>query len=276
MDLYFTTRQGKRPTNEDAHNIIRNLKGERGDNYAKINWYAIYDGHGNGIISEYLSNNLYKYFLSSSLVYPVSNEYISNAFNKMNEKIALNLKKDSVRGGSTALCVAQYKVMLDDHLLVMNTGDCRAIVCREGEDGSHCIQLTRDHNPMDPDEYSRIISKGGNIINDGYTWRINGLSVSRSFGDFDTYPYITCTPEVINYKVHKDDKYLIMACDGLFSDSDLITNDKIIDFVNGIRDKYKTRPKATPNISDRLASMILSEPYNSEDNVSIIYVPLNI
>ena len=43
---------------------------------------------------------------------------------------------------------------------------------------------------------------GGTIYFDGYDWRIENLSVSRAFGDFDTKPYITHIPQI--YKIIKE------------------------------------------------------------------------
>jgi serine/threonine protein phosphatase PrpC len=43
------------------------------------------------------------------------------------------------------------------------------------------------------------------------------LEVSRAFGDQKLKPFgLTSDPEVIQRKIHQDDAFLILACDGLW------------------------------------------------------------
>lgn len=45
-----------------------------------------------------------------------------------------------------------------------NAGDSRAVICSSNSEGSWYLQpLSRDHKPDDPEEYPRIISKGGRV-----------------------------------------------------------------------------------------------------------------
>lgn len=56
--------------------------------------------------------------------------------------------------------------------------------------------------------------------------RVNGgLNLTRSFGDFDykkreDLPYdqqmITCKPDVLEFQRKKDDKFIIIGCDGIW------------------------------------------------------------
>ena len=63
MNIYSISKRGKRDQNEDAENIIINSNNSN-TTQAKINLYAVYDGHGGKFVSKYLSENLPKYFLN--------------------------------------------------------------------------------------------------------------------------------------------------------------------------------------------------------------------
>ena len=62
-----------------------------------------------------------------------------------------------------------------------NAGDSRTVMCEKG----NAVDLSKDHKPELPEERSRIIKAGGEVV-DG---RVNGmLALSRAFGDFDYKP----------------------------------------------------------------------------------------
>merc|ERR1712078_476555 len=112
----------------------------------------------------------------------------------------------------------------NNYINIMNTGDCRAVLCRNNV----AIPLTKDHKPHWPDERRRINQLGGEIYFDGHDYRITDLSVSRAFGDKSSSKYVTHRPDLYKYKLNKNDKFLILACDGLW---DVLTNHDAINFV---------------------------------------------
>ena len=57
MSVYAVSKRGKRPQNEDKHNIILNIK-NHDKTIQPINFYSIYDGHGGKLVSKYLKDNL--------------------------------------------------------------------------------------------------------------------------------------------------------------------------------------------------------------------------
>ena len=62
-----------------------------------------------------------------------------------------------------------------------NAGDSRTVICERGL----AVDLSKDHKPDLPEERSRIVKSGGEVI-DG---RVNGmLALSRAIGDFDYKP----------------------------------------------------------------------------------------
>ena len=61
------------------------------------------------------------------------------------------------RAGSCAIVV----IVSDEDIYVINVGDSRAVMGRLS--GKECRALSKDHKPMEPSEYARIIANGGKI-----------------------------------------------------------------------------------------------------------------
>lgn len=71
------------------------------------------------------------------------------------------LVEADVASGSTALLA----LVVDDHTFLANVGDCRAVVCDDGE----ARQLTRDHKPeANLQERARLAAAGAHLSTDGY------------------------------------------------------------------------------------------------------------
>merc|ERR1712216_1121077 len=103
-------------------------------------------------------------------------------------------------------------------LLVGAVGDCRALVYRSERDAHPFVQLTTDHRATEPSEQQRIIKSGG-VIKDKRVW--GALIPSRTLGDFpwkDKGPALSAEPELREYEVTPEDKYLILGSDGLFDE----------------------------------------------------------
>ena len=105
---------------------------------------------------------------------------------------------------------------------------------------NNAIELSQDHKPDLPEERSRIIKAGGEVV-DG---RVNGmLALSRAIGDFDYKPVtppkdaqptwylnnhmVTAYPDVVIKPMHKDVEFIILACDGIW---DCKTSDQVIQY----------------------------------------------
>jgi serine/threonine protein phosphatase PrpC len=50
---------------------------------------------------------------------------------------------------------------VDDDIYIVNVGDSRAIMSKS--QGASVEPLSTDHKPMQPNEYHRITSNGGNV-----------------------------------------------------------------------------------------------------------------
>lgn len=261
---------GKRDSNEDQHDIfIKN----NNDEYRKINYFGVYDGHGGKDVSKFLKDNLKTYFISKYNNFDIHDcnkckKYIEKVFNHLQIKLEKRFKDISYNIGSTALIAMLYEDKQGMSCYVANAGDCRSILC----DSKNMIkQLSKDHKPHMVDEKKRIEKLGGKIYYDGYDWRISDLSVSRAFGDMDASPYVTHKPEIFKYKIPKNSKFIILGCDGLW---DVLSNQEVSNFVlNKLEntEKLNFMSRNSPNnIAYSLAKYAIEK--GSTDNVSIVIV----
>lgn len=131
---------------------------------------------------------------------------IHNAFSEIDkEAIACE------NGGSVVLCA----IIIENKLFVINLGDSRAILVQK--DGN-VIQLTKEHTPENPEECNRIEKLGGYVLNVGGKARVQGsLAVSRSLGDCFYKPFISNCPDIQEYDLGVDDRFLVLGTDGLWN-----------------------------------------------------------
>lgn len=257
MSYYYCSLKGLREQNEDKHIIKENFNNN--NNYNKLNLYGVFDGHGGKEISTYLEKNLYKYFLNKSFdlnSVRVIKKNIINIYDHIEEKLDKEYRNKSYSVGSTALISLITKDKNSNfNLFVINLGDCRAVIC----EGTKAIQLSVDHKPNDLNEKKRIESLGGKIYYDGFDWRIKSLSLSRAFGDIDSKPYVSHRPDIFQRKLKKNDKFLILACDGLW---DVLSNQEVVNFVNNNNNDKRF------NICKKLGEYAIKK--GSTDNITII------
>lgn len=274
--VYFASKKGKRKSNEDNESIhtYMNKKGDK----PNINLYGIYDGHGGRFVSEYLSKNLPGMLIHKNVKYPLSEKYIIDAFQILEDQLYKNHKKEASECGSTCLVVCHYKNDGKEYLDVMNTGDSRLVACNNNFIAS---QLTIDHKPNSPLERRRLMNLGAkmnkDIWNDRGDWRITDLSVSKAFGDKTSDKYVSSKPDIFRYKVTDNLKFMILGCDGLW---DVMSNQEAIDFVidicydenmNKIKNPKETNNKDLINVAEKLASYAI-DVKESSDNVTIVIV----
>jgi serine/threonine protein phosphatase PrpC len=167
-----------------------------------------------------------------------ANEYsmIKHAFKKAEQDLQY-AKFDCSMSGCTAVMI----FIVDGLLICANAGDSRAILVVEKE-GTHIVQLSRDHKPDLEDEKKRILKQGGFVekyIDHGVklgpfrVWMKNetypGLAMSRSIGDFMASSVgVTCEPEICECVINEYCKYIVMASDGLW---EFVSNDDVMNIV---------------------------------------------
>ncbi|KAG5274447.1 hypothetical protein AALO_G00136410 [Alosa alosa] len=150
-------------------------------------------------------------------------------------------------------CTACVALVDGDDLHIANLGDSRAVLGVQGADGSwSAFTITNDHNAQNPDEMQRVLSEHPNLERKTVVKHDRLLGVLlpfRAFGDikfkwssellsrmaearpevlsgneftkmvpsnYHTPPYLSAEPEVTHHKLRPQDKFLILATDGLW------------------------------------------------------------
>jgi len=261
MKVFSHSLQGRRNAQEDNHITILNIDNNN-DEMNKINFFGVFDGHGGKKVSHYLKNNLPSFFTTKfkKNIF-TKNEAFTKYTNDVYDLLQNNLKEKHPRVveycGSTA-CIAIHSIEKNKQFLwIINVGDSRAILC---DKLGQSVQLSIDHKPNLPEEKKRIENLGGKITFDGVDWRIKTLSLSRAFGDLDCCPYVTHLPNIYKHKISSKDKFLIIACDGLW---DALSNQQSVEY---IRDLQFTGFQG--NYAKKLADFALEK--GSYDNITVI------
>ncbi|XP_005101909.1 integrin-linked kinase-associated serine/threonine phosphatase 2C [Aplysia californica] len=282
---YVADRQGEREDMQDAHVIIDDLKQSMPDVHSSIHRlcvYAVFDGHGgiraSRFASQHLLNNLRDKFPKGDVtqVEKEIKKVLRDAFKKTDEDFLKEATKNkpSWKDGTTAVMV----VGINDTLYIANLGDSKAILCRYKEsEGKHvAIPLTADHNPTVYEERMRI-QKAGGFVKEG---RVMGqLEVARSIGDG---PYknhgVTCVPDIRRCQLTENDRFLMIACDGLWK---IYTAEESIQTALNVLEDKKTEGTERKSAEDvrydlacsRLASSAVLRL--SGDNVTVMLVSVN-
>ncbi|OQR98522.1 protein phosphatase [Achlya hypogyna] len=217
--------RGDRATMEDAVFISPNNR-----------FAAIFDGHGGAEVAQFLKERLYtciaeKLDDETGHTIDVIERALRDSFAQVDKEVIY--RKEWQYQGSTATAV----FLIDDLIWSMNVGDCRAVLCRNGK----ALALTRDHKPNDPIEKARVERMGGRVdwhglrdargnpVPDMGAYRINSnLAVARAFGDRDQRPYVTAEMELKCFRRDPDDKFIVVASDGLW---DVFTSAEVVTFV---------------------------------------------
>ncbi len=274
MNYNYISLLGARPKNEDEIEVILNMDGSN-QSLKQLNFFSIFDGHGGDKVSKYLKSKLPSYFLSNSVdINPSKHSKFNKYINKIYEYIQSKLCSFEIPSkfcGSTALVIINYpKNSVYNQLKVINLGDCRAVLCNKD---NIAVTLTKDHKPMSWEENKRITSSGGKITTGrGDAPRINGLSVSRSFGDLDAKPHVSHLPDVYDYEITPGkDKFIIMGCDGVW---DVLSNQDAVDFVLYAMDKLEIGPRCTTRSNKNIANLLGEHAIakGSQDNISVLVI----
>ena len=239
-----------RKTNQDNFFIYHNF-----NNNSNYVYMGVCDGHGifGQDISTYLVNNLPQNMsnnIGKNRIKNISTENIQilskifiDTFIQTNNELNEDERIDSTYSGST--CVSL--LFTPTKVFCINVGDSRCIIGKYNGDRWTSKNLSRDHKPSDIDEMKRIIENGGkvealrningNFIGPQRVWTLNGpgpgLAMSRSFGDEIAHQVGVCVePEIIEYYFLKEDKFIILASDGIW---EFISSE---DSVNMIKDFY--------------------------------------
>ena len=265
MNVYFKSQLGKRRTNEDRHTIFLNS-----DNHDTtknpIDLFCVYDGHGGNHVSTLLSEIMPKFFMDKRMSLPLHKKQIHKLCDGIQKLLVEKYPTQTKECGSTCLMAIKYKNHGDDLINFINVGDSRAIICS----CTTAYQITTDHKPLYPEEINRITKQGGVVYCDGLDWRVDNLSLSRAFGDA-TSKFTPPIPDLFLHKINKNDKFIVLACDGLW---DVLDNQSVVNFIlYYCYDGNGNRKNKNLNIANKLSLYALAQ--GSMDNVTVIVVFLD-
>ena len=235
--------------NQDNFFIYKNLNDE-----SNVLFIGVCDGHGlvGHDVSKYLITNLPKN-LNTAL--KKTNKYISHketlystlkqVFIETNKSLCKVQSIDTKFSGSTCVTI----IITKNKIISANAGDSRAVMGRYINGKWINIDLSHDQKPNNPGEKERILSHGGRIEaykdeNGGdfgppRVWLKNedipGLAMSRSFGDEVAASVGTISePEIEEYEITEDDKFIIIASDGIW---EFISSQECVEFIKDFYEK---------------------------------------
>ena len=275
--------QGWRNTMEDAKLSKLDL-----DNKSMI--FGVFDGHGGKEVAEFVSRHFVNEILNNNAYRNQNYEQaLKETFLRMDDmlrtpeglKEVIRISRDlpdnyPVQADPSMLmagCTSVVTLIVENIMYVANAGDSRCVLCRDGK----ALEMSIDHKPDMPQERDRIIKAGG-IVEDG---RVMGnLNLSRSIGDLEykkntSIPakdqMITAFPEVKIETLGPNDKFIVLACDGVW---DMLTSQECIDFVSQRISNRDLKDIAEEVLDRCLAPDIASSGGLGCDNTTIVIVEL--
>jgi len=266
VECGHVSKQGIRPTMEDQ-TVIESSFTVVGSKCTSghLSLYAVFDGHGGKQCAEYCATNL----CSTLRPYLSSSESVPMAFHLAIAELDANVIKQAEDASGSTGCIVLIDTRTFD-VWCCNVGDSRCILINQQYSGVK--QLSIEHKPDNALEKQRILSAGGWVT----FGRVCGiLAVSRSLGDKDFKDeienLIVSTPDVTHHKlVANQDKYIILACDGLY---DVFSNEQCMKWLHSHTDG-EAHNDSMQSVTEQLAydSIYVRR---TKDNVSILILRLD-
>ncbi|KDO24314.1 hypothetical protein SPRG_10389 [Saprolegnia parasitica CBS 223.65] len=248
----------KSPTHENEDRSLVH----HGDRYAL---FAVMDGHGGALASEYVKTHLVSVIDEQSEITKASLETAVATLEARFNQIAADASDYS------GACFVALLVLQDGshRRFVMNLGDCR-IAALEVSPQAHPKRqvhaLSTDHKASCPLEKRRILVAGGSVVGG----RVAGvLAPSRSIGDIDMKAkgmegWVVAVPEISEGKIARNSIY-VLATDGVW---DVLSNDEVLDIAEDVLDdEYE---KNCQRASDAIAKEAVER--GSRDDITAIVV----
>nr|AAB30830.1 Tpd1p=protein phosphatase 2C homolog involved in tRNA splicing [Saccharomyces cerevisiae, Peptide, 281 aa] [Saccharomyces cerevisiae] len=248
-----------RRTMEDVHTYVKNFA-------SRLDWggFAVFDGHAGIQASKWCGKHLHTIIEQNILADETRDvrDVLNDSFLAIDEEINTKLVGNS--GCTAAVCVLRWQLpdsVSDDSmdlaqhqrkLYTANVGDSRIVLFRNG----NSIRLTYDHKASDTLEMQRVEQAGGLIMKS----RVNGmLAVTRSLGDKFFDSLVVGSPFTTSVEITSEDKFLILACDGLW---DVIDDQDACELIKDI-----TEPNEAAKVLVRYAL-----ENGTTDNVTVMVV----
>ncbi|QLG71871.1 hypothetical protein HG535_0C02210 [Zygotorulaspora mrakii] len=222
-----------RKTMEDVHTYVKNFA-------SRLDWgyFAIFDGHAGSQASKWCGSHLHR--VVEELLLEDETDDVRNVMNRSFLRVdqEINSELPGNSGCTAAVCMLRWELPdgvpeqspeLNEHkrkLYTANVGDSRIVLFRNGQS----IRLTYDHKASDILEMQRVEQAGGLIMKS----RVNGmLAVTRSLGDKFFDGLVVGNPFTTSVEITNEDKFLIIACDGLW---DVIDDQEACEIIKDIKE----------------------------------------
>lgn len=165
---------------------------------------------------------------------------IKSTVDELEKQVLRDGSIDTEFSGTTAV----ISVIRGALLVVGNIGDSRLSRGYATSSGKIVAeQVSDDHKPDRPDEKNRIVAKGGRVFaveyDDGVdgpprVWLghmdVPGLAMSRSLGDTVAHSAgVSSEPEFFTRTLTSDDRYLVLATDGLW---EFMSDQEVLDIIS--------------------------------------------
>ncbi|KAJ7522854.1 hypothetical protein O6H91_18G029400 [Diphasiastrum complanatum] len=248
---------GGRETMEDTNFVLPNMGGTQ---YAHA--FGVFDGHRGPEAAEFAAHAIPAYLLamqtSVSPMEALTASFIEVDFAFRSEVEAQRFRKKDGGKDWHPGCTAATVLFANDRLFAANAGDCRMVLCHQGQ----AVALSTDHTADCIKERDRIIRAGGTVAWQVDSWRVGsvGLQVTRSIGDDDLKPAVIAEPEIQEVFLSADDEFLVIASDGLW---ETVSNEDAIFLV-------KNTVKDAALCSKRLATEAVER--GSTDNITVMVI----
>ena len=247
------------------------LKGGTGER--KIAFFGVFDGHGKSghhcarFVETELPKTLFeKLEQSTSEEVKATEKVILQSHKSVSDRLLNSTTIDTKQSGTTSITV----LLRDRTMYVSNVGDSRAIMVSKDRNGKTRVSaLSSDHTPYRKDERFRIMKYGARILSIGQlqsnttlktsfvklselnlgedideggdpprVWAKDGeypgTAFTRSFGDAQAEQLgVTAEPEVLVRELTPEDKFVIIASDGVF---EFLTNQMVADIIETTTD----------------------------------------
>ena len=156
---------------------------------------AVLDGHGGPSAADFVCKSL-PHAISAIANRPE----VSDAADTL--KAAFPVISDAfiASGNLTSGCTAIVGLVCENHVVIANAGDCRALLY----DGGQCRQITVDHVAANDSERAAAEARGGLISQVTGKWRVNGLEVTRALGDGRCRPGVSSDPDIFSFQIEPD------------------------------------------------------------------------
>ena len=236
-----------KPNNQDSFKCISNFA----QNHSSY-FFGVFDGHGHfghkvsELVKDKFPCHVASCFPKNSLFHKIDlddSASIKKALRRGCEKTCEDLNLSDINtqfSGSTLITV----VVVANKIYCCNIGDSRAVLGRKIGTNWVAIPLSKDHKPNNPSEKSRIESSGGQvrpfkdpsgrIVGPPRIWvrktNYPGLALSRSLGDSACKKIgVTADPEIKDFKLMPEDKFIVIASDGLW---EFMSNHEVVQIVS--------------------------------------------